>query len=173
MISLIVFCTVIFTLFACAKATTQQDLLDIVILNGQVVDGTGNPWYLADVGIKDGRIVKVGTISVEEGLKTIDAKGLIVAPGFIDIHNHSDIDLTIDPRAESMVRQGVATIVIGNCGEGAAPSEQWPSFGDYLARLEETGVGCNVAALVPHGQVRTMVIWVKKGGWPLLMSWSG
>jgi len=142
----------------CKKGKTPQDKFDLVIMNGRVADGTGNPWFPADLGIKDGRIIKVGKISADEGLKIIDAAGLIVAPGFIDIHNHSDIDLTVNPRTESMVRQGVTTIVIGNCGEGAAPSEKWPSFGGYLSQLEETGVGCNVAALVAHGQVRTMTM---------------
>jgi len=144
--------------FACKNEAESQEDFDIVVRNGRIVDGTGNPWFPADVGIKNGLIIKVGKISAEAASKTIDADGLIVAPGFIDIHNHSDINLTVNPRAESMVRQGITTIVIGNCGYGAAPSEQWPSFGGYLSQLEKTGVGCNVMALVAHGQVRTMVM---------------
>jgi len=149
--------------------------LDILIRNGLVVDGTGNPWFRADVGIDGGRIAKVGRLGSAGAETVLDAGGLLVAPGFIDMHSHSDLALTVNPRAESKIRQGVTTEVIGNCGFSAAPAGrdyaeylrkyvgpllgvvdidlEWETFGEYLNRLEgRTAV--NVAPLVGHGAVR-------------------
>jgi N-acyl-D-amino-acid deacylase len=145
---------------------------DLVIHDGFVVDGTGRPVFRADLGIKDGRIVELGPINPDESVRRIDASGLMVAPGFIDIHSHSDITLIANPRAESKVRQGVTTEVVGNCGGSAAPflglakdqeaerygvDVDWRSLAEYLGRLEE-GVAVNVAALVGHGTVRQCVM---------------
>ena len=139
-----------------------------------MVDGSGRPSYRADVGVKDGRIVRVGSIDNEDS-ELVDASGRVVAPGFIDMHSHSDFVLLVNPRAESKVRQGVTTEVIGNCGGSAAPMTglaremrerrrspygidvDWETFDDYLRRLEE-GVAVNVAALVGHGTVRRCVM---------------
>ena len=101
-------------------------VLDVLIRNGLVVDGTGNPWFRADIGIKDGRIVKVSRVISEEADRVINADGLIVAPGFIDLHNHSDIiemtgSILLNRTAENLVMQGITTIVTGNCGYSAAP----------------------------------------------------
>jgi len=84
-------------------------LFDIVVKNGIVVDGTGNPWFKADVGIKDGRISDIGKLSSTKSEENLDAKGLVVAPGFIDMHAHSDFSLLINPLAESKIKQGVTT----------------------------------------------------------------
>jgi len=154
---------------------------ETLIRNGVVVDGVGNPWFRADVAISHGKIVHVGKLTNTTAEKTIDARGLVVSPGFIDIHTHSDLSLLINSRAESKIRQGVTTEVIGNCGtspapvrketlrflkdewgaEGKAVKWDWASFGDYLHRLEENGVSLNVASLVGHGTVRTAVIGVE------------
>ena len=137
--------------------------LDILIENGRVVDGTGNPWFWADVGIKDGSIVSVGDLAGVEAHVTLDANGLIVCPGFIDIHTHSDASLLVNPRAESMVRQGVTTQLVGNCGLSCAPAmpeseTDWHTFGEYLDRLEQQGAATNIAALLAQGQVREIVL---------------
>jgi len=143
---------------------------DLVIYGGLIVDGSGRPAFGADLRIRDGRIVEVGRIDPEEGAHGIDASGLVVSPGFIDIHSHSDITLLANLRAESKVRQGVTTEVVGNCGGSAAPlhgKEQeaerygveadWGTFAGYLERLGK-GVAVNVASLVGHGTVRQCVM---------------
>jgi N-acyl-D-amino-acid deacylase len=155
---------------------------EILIKNGFLIDGAGNPWFKADVGISKGKIVQIGRLGTFKADKVIDASGLVVSPGFIDIHTHSDLALLINPRAESKVRQGVTTEVIGNCGSSAGPVRKetlsfvkdewepeakavewnWSSLGDYLNRLKEQGVSVNVASFVGHGTVRTAVMGVKK-----------
>ena len=94
---------------------------DLLIRGGQVIDGNGTPARRADVAIKDGRITAVGDCEDREAQREIDASGQIVAPGFIDIHTHSDFTLPLNPLAESKVRQGVTTEVVGNCGYSTAP----------------------------------------------------
>ena len=103
-------------LFA-ASAFSQR--LDLLIYGGRLVDGTGNPWRMADVGVRGGRVVEVGNLSGRLAAKKINANGLIVAPGFIDIHNHSDNTILIDGNAESMVRQGVTSMIFGEGGSAA------------------------------------------------------
>ncbi|HKZ94267.1 MAG TPA: D-aminoacylase [Candidatus Bathyarchaeia archaeon] len=154
---------------------------ETLIKNGVIVDGTGNPWFKADIGIAQGKIAELGQLSDSKAERVIDARGLVVSPGFIDIHTHSDLSLLINPRAESKIRQGVTTEVIGNCGTSPAPLRReklrflkdewgaeakavkwnWSTFGDYLHRLEEQGVSLNVASLVGHGAVRTAVMGVE------------
>src|SRR5208282_435521 len=102
-----------------ASSAFAQDF-DLLIRGGRLVDGTGNPSFLGDVGIRGGRIVALGPLSGATAKRTIDAAGLTVAPGFIDMHNHSDYTILADGNAQSMVRQGVTTMVLGE-GESAAP----------------------------------------------------
>jgi N-acyl-D-amino-acid deacylase len=131
---------------------------DLIIKKGLIVDGTGNPWFKADVGVRDGMIAKIGKLNSANSAKTIDAQGLIVSPGFIDIHNHSGPGLLVLPKGENYVRQGVTTVFIGQCGGSAAPSKDWPRFKDYFKRLEEQGIALNVASLIGHGSIRQQVI---------------
>jgi N-acyl-D-amino-acid deacylase len=151
---------------------------DIMIKNGLIVDGTGNPWFRSDLLIESGRIAGIGSFDRAGSGLTIDATGLVVAPGFIDMHSHSDLFLLINPFAESKIRQGVTTEVIGNCGSTLAPileerldllkrnymplSEEvdwsWRSFGDYLRVLEERKTSVNTAPLVGHGTIRIAVL---------------
>ena len=95
--------------------------MDTIVRNGQLIDGTGNPWFRGDVAITDGKITDIGNFSAAQADRIIDAAGLVVAPGFIDIHSHSDTVLLINPQAESKIRQGVTTEIVGNCGNSAAP----------------------------------------------------
>jgi len=154
-------------------------LYDLVIRNGRVVDGSGAPWFYADVAVAGGKIVAVGRLLSCEAKSTYDAQGKTVAPGFIDMHSHSDAPLLVNNRSESKVRQGVTTEVIGNCGTslGPVPKEKiavisdqmlreyrgavvwdWSSMGEYLARLERSGISVNVVPQVGHGTVRRVVM---------------
>jgi N-acyl-D-amino-acid deacylase len=156
---------------------------DLGIINGRVVDGAGNPWYSGDIGVIGPSIAKIGKLSKKECRRTIDASGLYVCPGFIDIHTHSDITAMVFPGCDSTLRQGVTTHLVGNCGSSAAPLREpnvevaktywgewagrfddwnWRTFGDYLGQLEKRGVGHNIAALVGHGAVRTAVIGAQR-----------
>ena len=146
---------------------------DIVIKEGLIVDGSGRPGFKADLAVKGGRIAKIDEVIDVEADRIINAEGLAVCPGFIDIHTHSDFVLLVNPKAESKVRQGVTTEVVGNCGGSAAPARgaalerakrimsgygidgvEWTSFSDYLNLLERKGIAINVVALVGHGTVR-------------------
>lgn len=153
---------------------------DIAIRGGTVIDGTGSPGAAADLAIRDGRIVAVGRDVGAAAAKTIDATGLVVAPGFIDIKTHSDFTLPINPKAESKVRQGVTTEIIGHCGFSVAPalpgkvellrdylspSAPWlpfreMSFPAYLDTFPSTAV--NAGMLVGHNTLRLMVMGMDK-----------
>ena len=150
-------------------------MLDLVIRHGTVVDGTGAEPRQADVGIAAGRIAAIGNM---EGANApaLDATGLLVCPGFIDIHSHSDFTLLADPRAQSAVAQGVTTELVGNCGHGCAPILDparvtgniygyhpsvpitWSSIAGYLEALERAQPAVNVLTLVPNGMLRLAVI---------------
>ena len=165
-------------------------MLDYVIRNGLVVDGTGSPGRRADVGIRDGRIVAVGDVE-EEGAKELDADGLMVAPGIIDPHTHYDAQLFWDPTASPSNLHGVTTVVGGNCGFTLAPIKSadhdyirrmmakvegmplvaleegiewdWTTFGEYLGRLEGN-LGVNAGFLVGHCALRRWVMGDERGG---------
>ena len=94
---------------------------DLIIRGGEIIDGTGGPAYSGDVAVQGGRIVAIGDSSGREARRIIDATGQVIAPGFIDIHTHSDFTLPLNHRAESKIRQGVTTEVVGNCGYSTAP----------------------------------------------------
>ncbi len=151
-------------------------MYDLLIRNGKIVDGTGNPWYLADIAIKNGKIVKIAR-NLEGASVTIDAGGKIVSPGFIDAHTHSDFTLLADPQALSKVHQGVTTEVVGNCGGWLAPilgqaietvkqqvarygglEVDWTSTAGYLAKIESRKSAVNVVPLVGFGSVRASVM---------------
>lgn len=121
---------------------------DLLLAGGRVVDGTGNPWFVADVAIKDGRIAEIGKLDPARAAKVIDARGLIVAPGFIDVHTHIEGGIAQLPLAENFVRMGVTSVVTGNCGTSALDLNEW------FAALEKQGVSLNIAALIGHNTVR-------------------
>jgi N-acyl-D-amino-acid deacylase len=124
---------------------------DLVITNARVVDGSGNPWFRADVAIKDGRIVKIGRVAPAEATQSIDAKGQILAPGFIDVHTHVESIYNL-PAAENFVRMGVTTLVTGNCGSSNT------QVAEFLRRIKEKPLAVNLATLLGHGSVRRQVV---------------
>ncbi len=144
-------------------------MFDLIIEHGTVIDGSGEAAKRADIGITGDRIVAIGHLGDVLAGERINAQGLVVSPGFVDIHTHSDFTLLVDGRADSAVCQGVTTEVVGQCGFSAAPLGQppdpsqmlghvqadvaldWLSFGQYLDRLEQAQPAVNVAALVGHG----------------------
>lgn len=129
---------------------------DLLIVNGTIVDGTGAGERRGDVGVTGGRIVAMGDLARARSARTIDASGLVVAPGFIDMHNHSDMTLLDEPRCESMIRQGVTTMVLGE-GESAGPRKDgerpWTTLGGYFDHVAHAGVAANIASYVGQGQV--------------------
>ncbi len=153
---------------------------DLVIANGRIVDGCGNPWYYGDVAVRGDRIAAIGAAGALRGRAVVDAGGRYVAPGFVDPHTHSDISILQHPRADSVVRQGVTTHVTGNCGMSPAPLSaahrdealhnwahywdisgvawDWTSFRQYLKALELAGAAINIAPLVGHGALRLAVM---------------
>src|SRR5215471_9249385 len=125
---------------------------DVLIRNARVIDGSGNPWFRADVGIKDGHIAAVGRLPDASAARTIDARERIVAPGFIDVHVHIEGNVERNPAAENFLRDGVTTVITGNCGSSELNLAQW------FAKIEKLGLGINVASLVGHNSVRGEVM---------------
>lgn len=142
------------------RSATAPDEYTVVIAGGTIVDGSGSPGYRADVGIRNGRIAAIGDLRAASCLRRIDAGELTVAPGFIDIHNHSDETLLVEPLCESMVRQGVTTMVLGE-GNSAGPvrpgEKEWTTLGGYFEHVEARGVAANICSYVGQGQVWTYV----------------
>ena len=135
---------------------------DVLIRGGQIVDGTGNPWFYGDVGVRDGRVVAIGRLADASATRVVDATGLVVAPGFIDLHTHSDSRLLEDGNAHSKVRQGVTIDVLGE-GSSVAPQDgipgaEWTTFTEYFDVLERQGTSMNVISHVSIGQVRRVVM---------------
>lgn len=157
-------------------------VFDLVIKNGRVVDGSGNPWFRGDVGIHGGRIMDMGRLDASEAEETIDADGLIVAPGFIDIHTHNELTLLISPEAEK-IRMGVTTEIVGTCGISAAPileerfedllvafytvgggysffvgdkavTWDWSTFGEFMHKIESKNFSVNWGSYVGHLNLR-------------------
>jgi N-acyl-D-amino-acid deacylase len=149
--------------------------IDLVVLGGTIFDGSGAEPVAGDLAIEDGRIAALGSVPSFD-CPELDASGLYVAPGFIDIHSHSDYTLLLDPRALSAIHQGVTLEVIGNCGFGCFPLRDpvlarkaiygysddvpidWSSAGGYFARLESVRPAVNVVSLVPNGQLRLSTV---------------
>lgn len=164
-------------LITCFPATlfAQQQRYDLIIRNGHIVDGTGSPWYAGDVGIRNGRIAALGFLGNAKASEMVDASGMVVAPGFIDMLGQSDLSILVNPHLPSKIFQGITTEITGE-GSSAAPLNDsiiaadrliydhfkimpdWRTFGEYFTRLERQKIGINVAHFVGATQVRRMVL---------------
>jgi N-acyl-D-aspartate/D-glutamate deacylase len=152
-----------------ALSAQSSEPYDVLIRGGRIVDGTGNPWFSGDVGIRGDRIVAVGRLGDADATRVIDASGMVVAPGFIDLHTHSEFPLLADGSAQSKVRQGVTLDITGESGS-PAPRDgmtggtgrggveiDWTTFTGYFDRLERQGISMNLIAHVSYHQVRRVV----------------
>src|SRR5262245_13141434 len=147
----------------------RQPAYDLLIRGGRIVDGTGNPWFTGDVGIRADRIVAVGRLGAATAARELDARGLVVAPGFIDLHTHSDTTLLNDGNAESKVRQGVTLDVVGESTSVAprdglpAAKGAWTDFTGYWQALRQKGISMNVISEVSFQQIRLVVMGYAAG----------
>ncbi|MEO8663845.1 MAG: amidohydrolase family protein, partial [Bryobacteraceae bacterium] len=144
-----------------ALIASAQDY-DLLIRGGRIADGTGNPAYTGDVGIRSGKIAAMGRLQGKTAARVIDATNLTVSPGFVDIHNHSDLTIVEDGDAESMIRQGVTSMIFGE-GGSAAPSERWKDFDAYFAEVVKKGVATNIGSYVGSSEIWTYVHGQKAG----------
>lgn len=152
-------------------------MFDLIIAGASIVDGSGSPAFLGDIGVTRGRIVAIGKIPETQGRRVIRAQGFVACPGFVDVHSHSDYYLLLNPRAESAVRQGVTTEIGGNCGYAAAPiwgewreeraqtyrdlyglDPRWQGVDDYFAQLTAEGLSINFGLLLGHNTIRGSVL---------------
>lgn len=162
-------------------------MFELVVRNGSIVDGTGRPQHSADIAICEDKIVMIGDLSQASAKRTIDASGMVVCPGFIDMHSHSDLSILSHRKAESSISQGITTEVIGNCGWSPAPckaetieyvldplirnlvdkdtfddfSWEWSSFGEFLDVIEAGGIAVNLVPLVGQSLIRAHVVGVE------------
>lgn len=125
---------------------------DLLIRNGKIIDGTGNPWFYADVAVKDGRIAQIGRLDNAQASRVIDARGLIVCPGFIDVHTHIEGSVLEVPTAGNFILDGVTSVVTGNCGSSAVDLEK------FWRQLDSVKISLNVATLIGHNSVRRAVM---------------
>jgi dihydroorotase/N-acyl-D-amino-acid deacylase len=161
--------------FAAVAAWAQSARYDVVIRNGHIIDGTGSPWYAGDIGIRDGRIAAIGDLASAAAKRTIDAHGMVVAPGFIDMLGQSELTILVDPHLPSKIYQGITTEITGE-GDSAAPqtdatiqadrlsyehyhlTADWRTLDQYFQRLEKQGMGINLGTYVGATQVRRVVL---------------
>ncbi|MGA3354550.1 MAG: amidohydrolase family protein [Acidimicrobiales bacterium] len=159
-------------LLADSTAASAGRTLELIVRGGTVIDGTGRPAMRADIGISAGVIAEIGDLSSVSAVDEIDAAGLVVTPGLVDVHSHSDLTLLVDGRAQSALSQGVTTELVGNCGHGCTPLRDRPEFAaaifgynrsipldwrttaEYLDKLRSARPAVNVGTLVPLGNLR-------------------
>src|SRR5881628_1050798 len=164
-------------LLTCSSTFAEKPApsFDLIITNGHIIDGTGSPWYSGDIGISNGKITAIGNLSEAARKRTIDARGMIVAPGFIDMLGQSETTILVDPRLPSKIYQGITTEITGEGGSAAPLNDSiiqndrpsyahyhvtpdWRTLRQYFARLEKQGMGINLASYVGATQVRRMVL---------------
>nr|HQH13432.1 amidohydrolase family protein [Candidatus Sumerlaeota bacterium] len=151
-------------------------MFDIILKGGEIIDGSGKPAFRADIALAGDKIAEIGDLKNESALKIIDASALAVAPGFIDAHSHGDLGILINPQAESKIRQGITTMVAGNCGSSPFPlrgkaleetrddmakydiTVDWDSAAGYYARVEAAQPAVNFSSLVGQGAIRASVM---------------
>jgi N-acyl-D-amino-acid deacylase len=167
--------SLLLALLPIVSTASGQQHYDVIIRNGHIIDGTGSPWYSADVGIRDGRIAAIGRLDDAVGRRTIDAKEMIVAPGFIDMLGQSELTILVNPHVPSKIFQGITTEITGE-GESVAPltdaliqadslafqhlhiTPDWRTFDQYFARLEKQGIGINFASYIGAAQTRRLIL---------------
>ena len=165
----------LFMLVLAAPCRAAAPGYDLIIRNGHIMDGTGSPWYAADLAVKDGRIAAIGDLSGAQAKRVIDAKGMLVTPGFIDMLGQSETSILVDPRLPSKIYQGITTEITGE-GESIAPLDDamikenqpgydhykikvdWRDFAGYFARLKKQGMGINMGTYVGAASIREMVL---------------
>ena len=164
-----------FTLFLLAPLCLFAQNYDLLIRNGHIIDGTGSPWYAADIAIRDGHIAAIGHLDSATARQTIDAAGMVVAPGFIDMLGQSETSMLVNPHLPSKIYQGITTEITGEGGSAAPLTDairgadhanfehykidpSWNTFREFFARLEKQGMGINLASYVGATQVRRAVI---------------
>lgn len=140
------------SILLCSIVVKAQNNADLLIRNGKIIDGTGNSWYYGDLAVKDGKIIKTGRIGDMKATKVIDAKGFIVAPGFIDVHGHIEGGIITTPTANNYIFDGVTTVITGNCGGSAE------NIGSFLQEINKVRPSINVASLIGHNTVRAQVM---------------
>src|SRR3954469_5246085 len=167
--------TLLALLCLAASASAQSAPFDVIIANGHGIDGTGSPWYSADVGIRNGHIAAIGNLSGAAARQRIDAHGRVVAPGFIDMLGQSEQTILVNPHLPSKIFQGITTEITGEGGSIAPLNDKiiradhvgwehygltptWRDFAGYFARLEKQGMGINLASYVGMTEVRRMVL---------------
>ena len=169
---------------ACVNAAGELQgapaMLDIVIRNGRILDGTGSPWFSGEIGIQEGKIVLLRRRIADAAARVIDAAGLVVAPGFIDMHTHSDLRVFAHPEEDSKLLQGITTALIGQDGLSVAPVDEankvpmmqrvsgllgtyvkewaWNSMAEFMGRLEALPPATHTAMLIPHGPIRAAAV---------------
>jgi len=161
--------------FSSAAPSQSAASFDLIIRNGHIIDGTGSPWYAGDVGVRDGHIAAIGDLSRDTAKQIVDAHGMVIAPGFIDMLGQSELTILVDPRLPSKIYQGITTEITGE-GESVAPLDSamlaenaatyrhygitadWHTLAQYFARLEKQGAGINIGTYVGATSVREMVL---------------
>jgi dihydroorotase/N-acyl-D-amino-acid deacylase len=164
-----------FAILLAANGAHAVEAYDIVIRDGKIVDGTGSPWYWGDIGVRDGKIVGIGSLETNAARRVIEAGGMVVAPGFMDMLGQSDLTILVEPTLPSKIFQGITTEFTGE-GSSVAPltdsmvesdkigyehfglKVDWRTFAEYFARLEKQKIGINIGSYVGATQVRRMVI---------------
>ena len=161
--------------FTSLHAQSNAAPYDLIIRNGHIIDGTGSPWYSGDIGIRNGRIATIGFLGAAQAKRTIDAHGMVVAPGFIDMLGQSEITILVNPHLSSKIFQGITTEITGEGGSVAPLNDaiikadrvsydhykitpDWRTLRQYFSRLEKQGMGINLATYVGATQVRRMVL---------------
>jgi N-acyl-D-amino-acid deacylase len=142
------------SIVGCASLTpaTPPPIADLLIVNGRIIDGAGNSWFRGDIAVRDGKISGIGKLGNLVAKRTIDAKGMIVAPGFIDVHGHIEFGLFERPTTDNYIYNGVTTVVTGNCGSS------FDRLSDFFGRIDRERTSINVASLVGHNTVRRQVM---------------
>src|SRR5690606_17619719 len=130
----------------------EAQTYDLILKGGRIVDGTGNAWFYGDVAVTDGKIARVGKLENAKAERVLDVKGMVVAPGFIDVHTHLERNDVQTPTADNFIFDGVTSVVTGNCGSSRTDLSR------YFFLLDSVGMSINVASLIGHNSVRNAVM---------------